>query len=47
MKWGIPTLAAALVAVAGMSRRLTDTPFMPAMALVLLGLLSDRSCSMR
>ena len=47
MKWEIPILAAALLAVAGVSRRLTDTPFTPAMAFVLLGLLSDRSCSMR
>ena len=32
MKWEIPILAAALLAVAGVSRRLTDTPFTPAMA---------------
>lgn len=39
MKWEIPILAAALLAVAGVSRRLTDTPFTPAMAFVLIGLL--------
>ncbi len=38
MKWEIPILAAALLAVAGVSRRLTDTPFTPAMAFVLIGL---------
>ncbi len=32
-------LAAALLGVAGVSRRLTDTPFTPAMAFVLIGLL--------
>ena len=47
MKWGIPIPAAVLLAFAGMSRRLTDTPFTAAMAFVLLGLLSDRSCSMK
>ena len=39
MKWDIPIVAAALLAVAGVSRRLTDTPFTPAMAFVLIGLL--------
>jgi NhaP-type Na+/H+ or K+/H+ antiporter len=39
MKWDIPIVAAALLAVAGVSRRLIDTPFTPAMAFVLIGLL--------
>ena len=39
MKWDLPIVAAALLAVAGVSRRLTDTPFTPAMAFVLIGLL--------
>ncbi|MFZ0970890.1 MAG: cation:proton antiporter [Solirubrobacteraceae bacterium] len=39
MKWELPIVAAALLAVAGVSRRLTDTPFTPAMAFVLIGLL--------
>ena len=39
MKWDIPIIAGALLAVAGVSRRLTDTPFTPAMAFVLIGLL--------
>ena len=47
MKWDIPIIAAALLAVAGVSRRLTDTPFTPAMVFVLIGLLVDRSCSTR
>ncbi|MGO9497762.1 MAG: cation:proton antiporter [Solirubrobacteraceae bacterium] len=39
MKWDLPIVAAALLAVAGVSRRLTDTAFTPAMAFVLIGLL--------
>src|SRR5436190_15738990 len=39
MKWDLPIIAGALLAVAGVSRRLTDTPCTPAMALVLIGLL--------
>jgi NhaP-type Na+/H+ or K+/H+ antiporter len=39
MKWDLPIIAGALLAVAGVSRRLTDTPFTPAMAFVLVGLL--------
>ena len=39
MKWDLPIIAGALLAVAGVSRRLTDTPFTPAMAFVLIGLL--------
>jgi NhaP-type Na+/H+ or K+/H+ antiporter len=39
MKWELPIIAAALLAVAGVSRRLVDTPFTPAMAFVLIGLL--------
>ena len=38
MKWELSIVAAALLAVAGVSRRLTDTPFTPAMAFVLIGL---------
>jgi NhaP-type Na+/H+ or K+/H+ antiporter len=37
MKWEIPILAGSLLAVAGVSRRLTDTPFTSAMAFVLIG----------
>ncbi|HEY2202098.1 MAG TPA: cation:proton antiporter, partial [Solirubrobacteraceae bacterium] len=40
MKWELPIIAGALLAVAGVSRRLTDTPFTPAMAFVLIGLLA-------
>ena len=39
MKWELAIVAGALLAVAGVSRRLTDTPFTPAMAFVLIGLL--------
>lgn len=39
MKWELAIIAAALLLVAGVSRRLTDTPFTPAMAFVLIGLL--------
>jgi NhaP-type Na+/H+ or K+/H+ antiporter len=39
VKWQLPIIAAALLAVAGVSRRLTDTSFTPAMAFVLIGLL--------
>jgi sodium/hydrogen antiporter len=39
VKWELAFIAAALLAVAGVSRRLTDTPFTPAMAFVLIGLL--------
>jgi NhaP-type Na+/H+ or K+/H+ antiporter len=39
VKWELPIIAAALLAVAGVSRRLTDTSFTPAMAFVLIGLL--------
>jgi NhaP-type Na+/H+ or K+/H+ antiporter len=39
MKWDIPIVAAALLAVAGVSRRLTATPVTPAMAFVLIGLI--------
>jgi len=39
MKWDLPIVAGALLAVAEVSRRLTDTPFTPAMAFVLIGLL--------
>lgn len=39
MKWELAIVGAALLAVAGVSRRLTDTPFTPAMAFVLIGLL--------
>jgi sodium/hydrogen antiporter len=39
MKWDIAISAGALLVVAGVSRRLTDTPFTPAMAFVLIGLL--------
>ncbi len=39
MKWELAILAGALLLVAGVSRRLTGTPFTPAMAFVLIGLL--------
>src|SRR3982074_2919602 len=39
VKWELPIIAAALLAVAGVSRRLTDTSFTPAMVFVLIGLL--------
>jgi hypothetical protein len=39
MKWDLAIVAGALLAVAGMSGRLIDTPFTPAMAFVLIGLL--------
>jgi sodium/hydrogen antiporter len=39
VKWELALIAAALLLVAGVSRRLTDTPFTPAMAFVLIGLL--------
>jgi sodium/hydrogen antiporter len=39
VKWELATIAGALLLVAGVSRRLTDTPFTPAMAFVLIGLL--------
>ena len=39
MKWELSIIAAALLAVAGVSRRLTGTSFTPAMAFVGLGLL--------
>ena len=39
MKWELAIIAGALLLVAGVSRRLTDTPFTPAMAFVLIGLL--------
>jgi NhaP-type Na+/H+ or K+/H+ antiporter len=39
MKWELASIAGAFLLVAGVSRRLTDTPFTPAMAFVLLGLL--------
>jgi NhaP-type Na+/H+ or K+/H+ antiporter len=39
VKWELAIVAAALLAVAGISRRLTGTPFTPAMAFVLIGLL--------
>ncbi len=38
MKWDLAIIAAALLAVAGVSRRLTDTSFTPAMAFVLIGI---------
>jgi hypothetical protein len=34
VKWELASIAAALLLVAGVSRRLTDTPFTPAMAFV-------------
>jgi NhaP-type Na+/H+ or K+/H+ antiporter len=40
VKWELAIVAAAVLAVAGVSRRLTDTPFTPAMAFVLIGLLA-------
>jgi len=39
VKWELATAAGAVLLVAGVSRRLTDTPFTPAMAFVLIGLL--------
>ena len=39
MKWDLAIVAGALLVVAGVSRRLIDTPFTPAMAFVLIGLL--------
>lgn len=39
VKWELAIVAAAVLVVAGVSRRLTDTPFTPAMAFVLIGLL--------
>ena len=39
MKRDLAIVAGALLLVAGVSHRLTDTPFTPAMALVLIGLL--------
>jgi NhaP-type Na+/H+ or K+/H+ antiporter len=39
VKWELALIAAALLLVAGVSRRLTDTAFTPAMAFVLIGLL--------
>jgi NhaP-type Na+/H+ or K+/H+ antiporter len=39
VKWELPIIAAAVPAVAGVSRRLTNTSFTPAMAFVLIGLL--------
>jgi NhaP-type Na+/H+ or K+/H+ antiporter len=39
VKWQLPIIAAALLAVAAVSRRLTDTAVTPAMAFVLIGLL--------
>ena len=39
MKWELAIVAAAVLAVAGVSRRLTGTPFTPAMAFVLIGVL--------
>ncbi len=38
LKWELAIIAAALLAVAGISRRLTGTAFTPAMAFVLIGL---------
>jgi NhaP-type Na+/H+ or K+/H+ antiporter len=39
VKWELASVAGALLLVSGVSRRLTDTPFTPAMAFVLIGLL--------
>jgi NhaP-type Na+/H+ or K+/H+ antiporter len=39
VKWELPIIAAAVLAVAGVSRRLTNKSFTPAMAFVLIGLL--------
>jgi NhaP-type Na+/H+ or K+/H+ antiporter len=39
VKWELAIVAGAVLLVAGVSRRLTDTPFTPAMAFVLIGLL--------
>jgi NhaP-type Na+/H+ or K+/H+ antiporter len=40
VKWELTIIAASLLVVAGVSRRLTDTPFTPAMAFVLIGLVA-------
>ncbi len=40
MTWQLPIVAGALLLVAGVSRRLTDTPVTPAMAFVAIGLLT-------
>jgi NhaP-type Na+/H+ or K+/H+ antiporter len=39
MKWDLAIIAASVLAVAGVSRRLTETPVTPAMAFVAIGLL--------
>jgi NhaP-type Na+/H+ or K+/H+ antiporter len=39
VKWELAIVAAAVLVVAGVSRRLSDTPFTPAIAFVLIGLL--------
>jgi NhaP-type Na+/H+ or K+/H+ antiporter len=39
MKWDLAIVAAAVLVVAGVSRRLTDTPVTPAMVFVLIGIL--------
>jgi sodium/hydrogen antiporter len=39
VNWQVPIVAGALLVVAGVSRRLTDTPVTPAMAFVAIGLL--------
>jgi NhaP-type Na+/H+ or K+/H+ antiporter len=39
MKWDLAIVAASVLAVAGISRRLTETPITPAMAFVAIGLL--------
>jgi sodium/hydrogen antiporter len=39
VKWELSIIAAALLAVAGISRRLTDTSFTPALAFMVIGLL--------
>jgi sodium/hydrogen antiporter len=40
MKWELAIIAGAVLAVAGVSRRLTDTPVTPAMLFVLIGVLA-------
>ena len=40
MKWQVAIVAASLLAIAGVSRRLTDSFFTPAMAFVLIGLVA-------
>jgi NhaP-type Na+/H+ or K+/H+ antiporter len=40
VKWELAIVAAAVLVVAGVSRRLSDTPFTPAIAFVLIGLLA-------